>query len=181
MFAHQCHDSRLSLSVATWSAIVLLAAGCSMSTAALGPAEQSAAAPPPPVTMAPAGNSAETEGRLALVSEVTRARESCYAVPECPNLEELMALFTPNPRRTEITRTSDVVQLEGADALRADHLRVAQRFAGRRLETVDMQVHGRNVIAFQLNWDPGSTTPNLFTSVFRVEDGKVAHWALVAP
>lgn len=118
----------------------------------------------------------------ALIETVTQAREACYAEPECPNIDELMGLFTANPRRTEIQRDSSVVvQLEGAEALRADHLRVAQRFTGRRLETVQTQAHGRNLTAFQLNWDPGADAPNPFVSVFRIEDGKVAHWVLVAP
>ena len=118
---------------------------------------------------------------VALVAAVTRAREVCYAAPDCPNLQELMALFTANPRRTEIQRNNSVVQLEGAEALRADHLRVAQMFTGRRLETLSVAEHGRNVIVLQLNWDPGAAEPNAFTSVFRIEDGRVAHWVLVAP
>jgi hypothetical protein len=118
---------------------------------------------------------------LALAAAVTRARETCYAAPDCPNLEELMALFTAAPRRTEIQRPGTVVLLEGAEALREDHLRVARQFPGRRLETVSLVAHGRNVIALQRNVNPGSPERDAFTSVFRIEDGKVAHWILIAP
>ena len=92
-----------------------------------------------------------------------------------------MALFAAEPRRTEITRPNEVVLLEGAEALRADHLRVAERFTGRRVETVSAQAHGRNVVLLQLNRDPGASEPSSFISVFRVEDGKAAHWVLIAP
>jgi len=92
-----------------------------------------------------------------------------------------MGLFSDEPRRTEIQRNSNVVLLEGHDAIRADHSRVASTFTGRRLETTAMMVQARNVVILQLNWDPGAAAPNPFTSVLRIEDGKIAHWALVAP
>ena len=118
---------------------------------------------------------------LALISAVTQARDSCYSMADCPNLEELARLFSEMPRRTEIQRNNNVVLLEGAEALREDHLRVARGFTGRRLETIGIVSHGRNVVALQRNWDPGATEPNPFISVFRIEDGRVAHWILIAP
>jgi hypothetical protein len=118
---------------------------------------------------------------MAIATAFNEAREACYAAPQCPNLDAFMALFTPDARRTEIQRNNSVVQLESAEALRNDHLRVAQSFTGRRVETTGMMVQGRNVVMLQLNWDPGATAPNPFTSVLRIEDGKIAHWVLVAP
>jgi hypothetical protein len=118
---------------------------------------------------------------LAIATAFNQARETCYATPECPNIDAFMALFTPDPRRTEIQRNNNVIQLEGTEALRNDHLRVAQSFTGRQVETTGMMVQGRNVIMLQLNWDPGATAANPFTSVLRIEDGKIAHWILIAP
>ena len=71
---------------------------------------------------------------LAAAAAFNEAREACYAAPECPNLERFMSLFTPDVRRTEIQRNNSVVLLQGHDALRADHLRVARSFPGRKLE-----------------------------------------------
>lgn len=124
---------------------------------------------------------ANTQEDLSLVSAVTRAREACYAVADCPNLEALDRLFADTARRTEIQRNNNVVLLEGIDALRADHQRVASGFTGRRLETIAMFSHGRNVVALQRNWDPGATEPTPFISVFRIEDGRIAHWVLIVP
>ena len=149
------------------SAATILASGLGAPTAAMAERER-----------AP---NLDADEMLVLVDDVTRAREACYAAPECPNLEELMGLFAPSPRRTEIQRDNNVVQLDGDEALRADHVRVAQRFTGRRVETLHLEAHGRNVIAFQLNWDPGAAAPNAFTSVFRIEDGRVTNWVLMAP
>lgn len=118
---------------------------------------------------------------LAVATAFNTGREVCYSSRECPNIEELMAAFSDEPRRTEIQRNNNVVLLEGRDAIAADHLRVASSFTGRRVETTSMAVQGRNVLMLQLNWDPGAADPNPFTSVLRIEDGKVAHWVLVAP
>jgi hypothetical protein len=124
---------------------------------------------------------ASMQDDLDLITTVTQAREACYAEPACPNLAELAGLFTDSPRRTEIQRNNNVVLLEGAEALREDHLRVAGNFPGRKLETTAMVSHGRNVVALQQNWDPGAAEPTPFISVFRIEDGRVAHWILIAP
>jgi hypothetical protein len=126
-------------------------------------------------------NTANTQEDLSLISAATRAREACYAAADCPNLEELDRLFADTARRTEIQRNNNVVLLEGIDALRADHQRVASSFTGRRLETIGMFGHGRNVVALQRNWDLGAAESTPFISVFRVEDGRIAHWILIAP
>ena len=118
---------------------------------------------------------------MAIATAFNQAREACYAAPECPNIDAFMALFTPDARRTEIQRNNNVVQLETTEALRNDHIRVAQSFTGRQVETTGMTVQGRNVIMTQLNWDPGAAAANPFTSVLRIEDGKIAHWILIAP
>ena len=118
---------------------------------------------------------------ISIATAFNQAREACYAAPECPNLDGFMALFIPDPRRTEIQRNNTVVQLEGAEALRNDHLRVARTFTGRRVETTEMRVQGRNVIMLPLNWDPGAAAPNPFTSVLRIEDGRIAHWIVITP
>ena len=118
---------------------------------------------------------------FAVVAAFNQARQDCYAAPECPNLEQYMTMFTADARRTEIQRNNSVVLLESADALQADAQRVASSFTGRRLETTSMLSQGRNVIVQQLNWNPGAATPDPFTHVFRVQDGKIAHWILVAP
>lgn len=118
---------------------------------------------------------------LDLANAVTQAREGCYAGSDCPNLTELMDLFSDNPRRTEIQRDNSVVLLDGSEALRADHLRVAERFTGRRLETTAIFTHGRNVVLLQRNLNPGGSPPDPFISIYRVEDGRVAHWILIAP
>jgi hypothetical protein len=118
---------------------------------------------------------------ISIATAFNEAREACYATPECPNVDAFMALFLPDARRTEIQRNNNVVQLESAEALRNDHLRVAQTFTGRQVETTGMMVQGRNVIMLQLNRDPGATVPNPFTSVLRIEDGRIAHWILIAP
>ena len=137
-------------------------------------------------TLAVAATVAVTQGQarqdiLAVAAAFNQAREVCYAAPECPNLEEFMSLFTPGVRRTEIQRNNNVVLLRGLDELRADHLRVARSFPGRKLETTSMEVQGRNVVILQLNRDPGAAQPIPFVSVLRVEDGKIAHWILIAP
>lgn len=124
------------------------------------------------------GQSAEM---LAVVTAFNQARELCYATPDCANLDALAALFTDDARRTEVNRANDVVQLLTPEALRADSLRVARSFTGRRLETTSMLVQGRNVIVQQLNHDPGAAQPGPFTHVFRVQNGRIAHWILVAP
>lgn len=121
------------------------------------------------------------QAEFAVVAAFTQAREECYAAPECPNLEQYMGLFSADARRTEIQRNNTVVLLEDADALRADALRVASSFTGRRLETTSMLSQGRNVIVEQLNHNPGAAAPDPFTHVFRVQDRKIAHWILVAP
>jgi SnoaL-like domain len=124
----------------------------------------------------------ETRAMLAIVTAFNDAREECYSTPECPNIEEYLELFTgEDARRTEIRRDNQVVLLEGLDALRQDALRVAQQFTGRRLESTHIMRHGRNVVVLQRNWDPGAEIPNPFTHVFRIQDGKIAHWVLVAP
>ena len=123
----------------------------------------------------------QAQEELSLIHAVTQARETCYATVECANLDELTALFTDTARRTEIQRNNNVVLLETAEALRDDHRRVAGGFPGRRLETLGLFSHGRNVVALQRNWDPGAAEPNPFISVFRIEEGKVAHWILIAP
>jgi hypothetical protein len=87
----------------------------------------------------------------------------------------------PAARRTEIRRDHTVALLEGPAPLRGDHQRVARQFTGRRLETTSVTTQGRNVIVLQRNLDPGAAQPNPFTHVYRLEDGKVAHWTLVAP
>jgi hypothetical protein len=125
--------------------------------------------------------SVEAQQHLAVATAFNQARETCYSAPDCPNHDALMAMFTPDARRTEIQRNNNVVLLEGPEALRADNLRVAGTFTGRRVETTGMATQGRNVIVQQLNWDPGAAEPNPFTSVFRIEDGRVAHWVLIAP
>jgi hypothetical protein len=134
-----------------------------------------------PALPAAASQDDEATNMLAVASAFNAARETCYASPDCPNLDEFMALFSDEPRRTEIQRGNTVVLLEGRDALASDHLRVASSFTGRTLETTAMSVHGRNVVMLQLNWDPGAPEPNPFTSVLRIEAGKIAHWVLVAP
>jgi len=128
-----------------------------------------------------AASGVEAQQAMAVVAAFNEARETCYSAPDCPNLDALMAMFTSDARRTEIQRNNNVVLLEGPEALRADNLRVASTIPGRRLETTSMMTQGRNVIVLQLNWDPGATEPNPFTSVFRIQDGKAAHWVLVAP
>lgn len=157
--------SRRSWTLVTLAQVVLLV----VATVALTAQSSTAASP------------AETQEMLAIATAVTQARETCYSAPDCPNLEELMALFSERPRRTEIQRDNNVVLLEGPEALRADHLRVAGRFTGRQLETTAVMVQGRNVIVLQRNWDPGAPEPTSFVSTFRIEGGKVAHWILVAP
>ena len=124
---------------------------------------------------------ASAQDDLALASAVTQARETCYAAADCPNLDALAGLFAENARRTEIQRNNSVVLVEGADALRADHQRGASSFTGRKVETTAMLGWGRNVVALQRNWDPGAAEPNPFISIFRIEDGRVAHWILIAP
>ncbi len=128
-----------------------------------------------------AAPSQATQEDFAVVAAFNRAREDCYAAPECPNLDQYMEMFTADARRTEIQRNNSVVILESADALRADAQRVASNFTGRRLETTSMLAQGRNVIVQQLNLNPGAATSDPFTHVFRVQDGKIAHWVLVAP
>jgi hypothetical protein len=118
---------------------------------------------------------------MAVAHVFNQARERCYSSPECPNRDELMAVFTPDARRTEINRQNNVIQLEGLEALRADSLRVAQTFTGRRLETTSVSNQGRNVIFLQWNWDPAAPSPNPFTHLLRIQDGRIAHWILLAP
>ncbi len=118
---------------------------------------------------------------LAVATAFNDARQVCYSAPDCPNLDELMSLFTADARRREIQRNNSVVQLQSPDELRADHVRVASSFTGRRVETTSMDIQGRNVVMLQLNWDPGATQPNAFVSVLRIEDGQIAHWVLIAP
>jgi hypothetical protein len=129
----------------------------------------------------PAIAQAQDRQYMAIATAFNQAREACYAAPECPNIDAFMALFTPDARRTEIQRNNNVVQLETTEALRNDHIRVAQSFTGRQVETTGMTVQGRNVIMTQLNWDPGAAAASPFTSVLRIEDGKIAHWILIAP
>ncbi len=124
---------------------------------------------------------AAAQEEFAVVAAFNQAREQCYSAPECPNLEQYMGLFSADARRTEIQRNTTVVLLEDADALRADALRVASSFTGRRLETTAMLSQGRNVVVEQSNHNPGAVAPDLFTRVLRVQDGKIAHWILVAP
>jgi len=123
----------------------------------------------------------ETQHKLAIVHVFNQAREQCYSTPECPNLDQLLELFTSDAKRTEINRANEVVRVEGIDALRTDSLRVARTFTGRRLETTAVVSQGRNVTFTQSNWDPGAAGPNYFTHVLRIQDGRIAHWILVAP
>lgn len=123
----------------------------------------------------------DTQHMKAVAHVFNQRREHCYAASHCPELDSLMELFAPDAKRTEINRANAVVQLEGAEALRQDSLRVARSFMGRRLQTMGTFVHGRNVVFLQWNWDPGSAVPNPFIHVLRIQEGKIAHWILIAP
>jgi len=133
------------------------------------------------VTATASATQSQDADMLAVATAFNDAREICYSASECPIVDELMSLFTADARRTEIARNNNVVQLQSPDELRADHVRVASSFTGRRVETTSMEIQGRNVVMFQLNWNPGATEPDPFVSVLRIEESKIAHWVLIAP